>query len=85
MNCLWEGNGLAIHYTCRHCGVNIGTIENTNLYSEHLGFHLLNDEERQEMISYDQSGNLQVKAICEDCHELLERNPEYHQHDFLIQ
>ncbi|MBU8881412.1 anti-sigma-F factor Fin family protein [Bacillus sp. FJAT-29790] len=76
---------MAIHYHCRHCGVKIGTIENTMLHTEQLGFHTLNDAERQEMISYDQFGDLQVKAICEDCHELLERNPDYHQHDFLIQ
>jgi len=76
---------MAIQYICRHCGVEIGTIENKDMHSENLGFHLLNDKERLEMISYDQSGNLQVRAICEDCHELLQRNPEYHQHDFLIQ
>ncbi len=76
---------MAIQYICRHCGVEIGKIDKDNIRSENLGFHLLSDEERLEMISYDQSGNLQVKAICEDCHELLRRNPEYHQHDFLIQ
>ena len=76
---------MAIHYHCRHCGVKIGTIENTAISTDTLGFHLLNQSERQEMISYDLSGDLQVKAICEDCHELLERNPAYHEHDFLIQ
>jgi Protein of unknown function (DUF2757) len=76
---------MAIHYHCRHCGVKIGTIENAAINSESLGFHQLNHLERQEMISYDHSGDLQVKAICEDCHELLERNPNYHEHDFLIQ
>lgn len=76
---------MAIHYRCRHCGVEIGTIEDSAVNSEQLGFHLLNDEERQEMITYDYQGNLQVKAICEDCHESLQRNPDYHQHDFLIQ
>ncbi|MBP2242587.1 hypothetical protein J2Z40_003163 [Cytobacillus eiseniae] len=76
---------MAIHYHCRHCGVNIGTLEDTAINTENLGFHLLNHTERQEMIAYDQSGDLRVKAICEDCQELLERNPDFHQHDFLIQ
>ena len=76
---------MAIHYHCRHCGVEIGSLEDTEVNAEQLGFHLLNHEERQEMITYDNHGNLRVKAICEDCHELLQRNPEYHQHDFLIQ
>ncbi len=79
------GYGMAIQYICRHCGVEIGMIENEQMHVNNLGFQMLNDKERLEMISYDQSGNLQVRAICEDCHELLQRNPEYHQHDFLIQ
>ncbi|MBG9447908.1 hypothetical protein ABE67_00615 [Cytobacillus firmus] len=75
---------MAIHYHCRHCGTKIGSIENSSVYSEQLGIHKLNDQERQEMISYDQSGDMHVRAICEDCQESLERNPDYHQQDFII-
>jgi len=75
---------MAIHYHCRHCGTKIGSIENTALNTHQLGFDLLTSDERQDMITYDLEGNLQVKSICEDCQELLERQPEYHQNDFLI-
>ncbi|UII56012.1 anti-sigma-F factor Fin family protein [Cytobacillus spongiae] len=75
---------MAIHYHCRHCGVKIGTIDNMSVYTEKLGLHKLTDEERQDMISYDSTGSLQIKAICEDCQESLQRNPDYHQYDYLI-
>lgn len=75
---------MAIHYHCRHCGVKMGSIDSAAVHSEQLGFHKLNDAERQDMLEYDPSGDVQVKAICEDCQESLERNPDYHQQDFLI-
>jgi hypothetical protein len=76
---------LAIHYHCRHCGTKIGSIEKTSVNSESLGLHKLTDQERHEMINYDNSGDIFITSICEDCQEALERNPEYHQYDFLIQ
>jgi len=75
---------MAIHYHCRHCGVKLGTLDQYSVETEQLGFHKLNDEERQDMISYNDKGDLQIKSICEDCQESFEKNPEYYQNDFLI-
>ncbi|AGK51835.1 anti-sigma-F factor Fin family protein [Bacillus sp. 1NLA3E] len=75
---------MAIYYHCRHCGVNIGSIDKVSVHSEELGLHKLSDEERQEMVSYDQQGDIHITSICEDCQEYLQRNPDYHQYDFLI-
>ena len=75
---------MAIHYHCRHCGIKLGTLDQSSVDTERLGFHKLNDEERQEMIIYNHDGNLLIKSICEDCQESLEKNPEYYQNDFLI-
>ncbi|MCM3570802.1 anti-sigma-F factor Fin family protein [Neobacillus mesonae] len=75
---------MAIHYHCRHCGTNLGSIEQASVDSVSLGLHKLTDHERQEMVSYDSSGDIHIMAICEDCQESLERNPDYHQNDFLI-
>ncbi|MDQ0202129.1 anti-sigma-F factor Fin family protein [Neobacillus ginsengisoli] len=76
---------MAIHYHCRHCGTKLGSIENASIHSETLGLHKLTEQERQEMVAYDLSaGDINITAICEDCQEALERNPEYHQYDFLI-
>ncbi|MGX6446294.1 anti-sigma-F factor Fin family protein [Neobacillus sp. K501] len=75
---------MAIHYHCRHCGTSLGSIEQSSIHSETLGLHKLTQQERQEMVAYDSAGNIQISAICEDCQEALERNPEYHQYDFLI-
>ncbi|MEH7108270.1 anti-sigma-F factor Fin family protein [Bacillus sp. JJ1764] len=75
---------MAIHYHCRHCGAKLGSIEQSSIYSESLGLHTLTEHERQEMVTYDTSGDIHIKAICEDCQEALERNPDYHQYDYLI-
>jgi hypothetical protein len=75
---------VAIHYHCRHCGTNLGSIERTSIHSETLGLHKLTERERQEMVSYDSSGDIHIAAICEDCQEALERTPDYHQYDYFI-
>ena len=75
---------MAIHYYCRHCGTKLGSIEQTPIHSEALGLHKLTEQERLDMVTYDSSGNIHIKAICEDCQEALERNPDYHQYDFII-
>ncbi|RFU62646.1 anti-sigma-F factor Fin family protein [Peribacillus glennii] len=76
---------MALHYYCRHCSTKLGTIREQKLDTEQLGFHQLTNEERQDMISYDSAGDIHVKAICEDCQESFLRNPDLHQHDFIIQ
>jgi hypothetical protein len=75
---------VAIHYYCRHCGVKLGSIEQVSVHSEVLGLDKLTEQERQDMVIYEPSGDIQIRAICEDCQESLERNPDYHQYDFLI-
>ncbi len=76
---------MAIHYRCRHCGINLGTLDTQNIDSQKLGFHQLDQAERIEMIQYDESGNINVNAICEDCQEALERNPRFHENNNFIQ
>ena len=76
---------MMISYFCRHCSAQLGTIEDVSVHSEQLGLHKLTEEERQEMVIYESDGNIHIKAICEDCHEALSRNPELHQYDYLIQ
>jgi Protein of unknown function (DUF2757) len=80
-----EGYQLAIHYHCRHCGTTVGTISNKSVHSEQLGIHKLTEEERMHMVQYQNNGDIHVRTICEDCQESLERNPDYHQLDYIIQ
>lgn len=75
---------MTIHYHCRHCGVSMGKLDQLSVHSERLGLHTLSNEERQDMVSYDQQGDIHITSICEDCQEILQRNPDYHQYDFLI-
>lgn len=76
---------MALHYHCRHCGTKVGSLEKMSVYTESLGFHQLNEEERHEMIEYKANGDIHVKTICEDCQEALERNPHFHETDSFIQ
>lgn len=75
---------MALHYYCRHCGIKLGSIQQKMLQAEQLGFNQLNNEERQEMIVYDSNGDIQVKSICDDCYESLQKNPELYQNDYII-
>jgi hypothetical protein len=81
----YRGMTMAIHYTCRHCGYKVGKIDAASVYTEQLGFHQLSDMERQEMIAYQQNGDVHVKTICEDCQEALDRNPSWHEQEQFIQ
>ena len=76
---------MAIHYWCRHCGVNVGSIEKQLVDSEQLGFHKLDPQERSEMINYDQDGHMHIQTICEDCEEALNQNPTLHENKTFIQ
>lgn len=76
---------MALHYFCRHCGVKVGSLDQTSVSSEHLGFQQLTDDERLDMITYESTGDIHVKTICEDCQEALERNPDLHQYERFIQ
>lgn len=76
---------MAVHYRCRHCGINVGKIDEQNLDSQKLGFHQLDHSERTEMIQYDESGDMHVNTICEDCQEALDRNPQFHENHTFIQ
>ncbi|RHW31808.1 DUF2757 family protein [Neobacillus notoginsengisoli] len=75
---------MAIRYICRHCGTRIGSIDMLSADSVMMGLNLLSGEDRASMVSYEQNGDIQIKSICEDCQESLEKNPNLHQYDYLI-
>lgn len=76
---------MALHYYCRHCGVKVGSLDSISVSSEQLGFHHLTHDERQDMITYEQNGDMHIKTICEDCQDALHRNPDFHQVEHFIQ
>ncbi|WP_339246698.1 anti-sigma-F factor Fin [Bacillus sp. FSL R5-0523] len=76
---------MALHYYCRHCGVKVGSLESSTVSTDSLGFQHLTNEERNDMISYKENGDVHVSTICEDCQEALDRNPHYHEYHTFIQ
>ncbi|OCA80677.1 hypothetical protein A8F94_23355 [Bacillus sp. FJAT-27225] len=75
---------MAIHYKCRHCGTELGSLDMVTADTIKLGLFALNRQERTQMVSYNEDGDVEIKSICEDCQESFERNPELHQYDYLI-
>ena len=74
---------MAIHYYCRHCQKNIGTISKWEADLEQLGINNLEDFNNKEKI-YDSQGNLHVKVICEECENILRDNPDYHENESFL-
>lgn len=81
ITCLIEVRIVAIHYDCKHCSKRIGTLDQKEIDVSILGFDQLTNKDLKEMITYDHDGNMQVNAICEDCHRTLEQHPDYHELD----
>ncbi|ASN03738.1 anti-sigma-F factor Fin family protein [Virgibacillus necropolis] len=76
---------MSIVYTCRHCGNEVGKIDQPIVDSATLGIDKLSAEEQKEMIQFKQNGDVQIKTICENCEAALGQNPHYHELDFFIQ
>lgn len=75
---------MSIHYFCRYCGTKLGTLDKKQYNYEQLGFHKLTEDERMNMIQYDLTGNIEVKSICENCHESFSINPSNYETDYII-
>ena len=64
---------MKVHYTCDQCGADIDTIDVSQLDEEKLGFNILTNEERQQMLFHDKDNDvLYVKSICNTCIDRLE-------------
>lgn len=76
---------MSIIYTCRHCGQQVGKLNQKIVDTTVLGFNQLTVEEKQYMIHYKDNGDIQIKTICESCENTLGEHPQYHELDFFIQ
>ncbi|WP_144558144.1 anti-sigma-F factor Fin [Bacillus pumilus] len=65
---------MGLDYYWGDCGVKVGSVDESGVESEGLGFDDLRNEERKDMISYRENGDLDVERICEDWEEAVERN-----------
>lgn len=76
---------MAIIYKCNHCGDQVGQLDQQVVDTQTLGWNELSNQDRKEMIQYQNNGDVEIKTICEDCQESLDKNPHYHELDFFIQ
>ncbi|QKY70895.1 anti-sigma-F factor Fin family protein [Lentibacillus sp. CBA3610] len=76
---------MPIVYKCRHCGQEIGKLNQQMVDTSMLGLDQLSSEEKRDMISYESNGDVTIKSICESCEESLGSHPQYHELDYFIQ
>lgn len=76
---------MSIVYKCRHCGQTIGQLEQQIVDTSILGWDILTNEDKREMIHYQHDGSVLIQTICESCEHTLGHHPEYHELDFFIQ
>lgn len=76
---------MEVRYKCRHCGTEVGKIRSDVFHTDRLGLNALSHDERNQFVSYESDGSLNVSTICEDCQEALVRNPGLHELDNIIQ
>lgn len=67
---------MAINYVCRYCKTPLGQLDQAMLDEEQLGFNTLTPEERKDIITYDQDGNMTVRVVCDYCKEAIDHHPE---------
>lgn len=76
---------MAIVYRCRHCGQVVGEVNQQMVDEAMLGLDKLSAADKQDMIDFQENGEVQIKTICESCEASLGANPHYHELDFFIQ
>ncbi|WP_274365792.1 anti-sigma-F factor Fin family protein [Paenibacillus thermotolerans] len=67
---------MSVKYVCRYCRTSIGEIHSDAVNEFQLGFHFLTPAERRDIITYDSSGDVTVKVVCDYCSEAIQSNPE---------
>ncbi|MGP4042517.1 anti-sigma-F factor Fin [Gracilibacillus sp. D59] len=76
---------MTLLYTCKHCGTEIGRLRPQMLDLEKIGWNVLSTEEKHKLMNYQQNQTVTLQSICEDCQQLLDQNPQYHELDYFIQ
>ena len=69
---------MAIHYTCRHCETEIGTLPFESVKETILQLQKMDEGEEERFLTYEQDGELTVRCICEQCEQSLRRFPDYY-------
>lgn len=69
---------MSIRYTCRHCHTEMGSIpfESAKELIERL--HEMEAREGEQFVIQEDSGNWNVRCICEQCEASLRQFPDYY-------
>ena len=68
---------MKIHYQCEQCGQAIDTLEVPYLNETKLGFDVLTDDERHQLIYHDEVNDaIYVQSLCDLCIEAMGLEPK---------
>src|SRR5699024_3771482 len=79
------GHLLSIVYKCRHCGHTIGSLKHQVLSTSSLGLDMISAQDKREMVTYKENGDVHIQAICEGCEAALYEHPHYYELDYFLQ
>ncbi|GAK01400.1 anti-sigma-F factor Fin [Geomicrobium sp. JCM 19055] len=72
---------MVVYYHCKQCNAELGTVSSREAMDYDLGFSVLNQEEKKEVLETDEQGNLHVHALCDTCYEMSQASPHVHEQD----
>ncbi|MFD1066918.1 anti-sigma-F factor Fin [Oceanobacillus locisalsi] len=76
---------MVINYGCRHCGKEIGMLNDTEMDVSLRFLDLLKEQDMAEMLTPAQDGSFRLEVICEYCQQALDTHPDYHELDYFLQ
>ncbi|GAE94186.1 Fin protein [Gracilibacillus boraciitolerans JCM 21714] len=76
---------MTLLYTCKHCGSEVGRLQPDMLDLDKIGWNVLSMEEKAKLLQYRHDETITLFSICENCQQLLDQHPQYHELDYFIQ
>lgn len=71
------GDQVMIHYHCRHCETEVGSLPFESAQEVLTLINKLGDEDEQ-FLTYKDDGTITVRCICEQCEQSLQQFPNYY-------
>lgn len=75
---------MAIIMKCRHCNQQLGTVDDLVTVYDAIYQNGFNQEEINDMIHHNESGQSELHLICEHCEEILAQNPNLFENEKFI-
>lgn len=62
---------MRVYYHCDRCGAAVAQLELESIDETKLGLDCLTHEQREDIISIDETGMMHIKTLCDRCIETM--------------